>query len=104
LISDLGHFFNEKICSMMKTMTVEFGESQPCNVLSGWSYQIVKKDSPNAPRDSPVLDPEVVITPGLVLGVVVEIVLVTGHLQGAVEVLSICLIQVVAVEKKQYNL
>ena len=66
------------------------------------SYQIVEKDSSNTPRDSPVFDPEVVVAPGLVLGVVFRIMLVAGSLQAAVEVLRIGLVQVVALENILY--
>ena len=66
------------------------------------SYQIVEKDSSNTPRDSPVFDPEVVVAPGLVLGVVFRIVLVAGGLQAAVEVFRISLVQVVAMENILY--
>ena len=66
------------------------------------SYQIVEKDSSNTPRDSPVFDPEVVVAPGLVLGVVFRIMLVAGGLQAAVEVLRIGLVQVVAMGNMLY--
>ena len=66
------------------------------------SYQIVEKDSSNTPRDSPVFDPEVVVAPGLVLGVVFRIMLVAGGLQAAVEVLRISLVQVVAMQNMLY--
>ena len=66
------------------------------------SYQIVEKDSSNTPRDSPVFDPEVVVAPGLVLGVVFRIMLVAGGLQAAVKVLRIGLVQVVAMQNMLY--
>ena len=42
-----------------------------------------------------MLDPEVVVAPGLVLGVVLGVVLVAGSLQDGMEVLGVALVQVV---------
>ena len=48
-----------------------------------------------------MLDPEVVVAPGLVFGVVLRVVLVASCLQGSVEMLGITLIQVISERKKK---
>merc|ERR1719402_677379 len=63
-----------------------------------WGIQVVKEDAPYPPRDVPVLNPKVIITPGLELGVVLGVVLVARLLQSAVKVDSILLVQVVRSE------
>ena len=47
-----------------------------------------------------MLDPEVVVTPGLELGVVLRVVTVAGGLEGAMKMAHIILVQVVPAQNK----